>query len=97
MKTLKRVPIRHEFVEQLPRVKEMEEGVIYISEKYQTSGHRCLCGCGTEVIMPLGKNWWTASFDKKGRLTMSPSVGNQQFECRSHYIIVNGGANFVGA
>lgn len=71
-----------------------KESVIYISDKYGVSIHRCLCGCGSKTVMPLGKGHWNYEI-KNEKLTMSPSVGNYQMPCKSHYIITNGVANFV--
>lgn len=33
--------------------------------------------------------------EKNGKISFTPSVGNQQFPCGSHYIITNNIANFV--
>ena len=94
MKTIKRVPVTFERVEFMPAYELFEENVIYISDKFEVSIHRCLCGCGSKTVMPLGKGNWNYSIDND-KLTMSPSVGNYQMPCKSHYIITNGGANFV--
>jgi hypothetical protein len=94
MKTLKQVIIIPVFVEDfLPE--HMEENHIYISEKYKSVLHKCLCGCGETVSTPLTKGMWTLSKDAMGRITLSPSIGNYSQKCQSHYIIQKNKANFV--
>jgi hypothetical protein len=64
---------------------DLGEGVLYISMEYATASHLCACGCGVRVVTPLGPADWVLSFD--GQVTFSPSVGNGQFKCGSHYLI----------
>jgi hypothetical protein len=81
MKTL-----QHKFVELVPDV--LEEGVLYISIEYCSAIHKCVCGCGNEVVTPLSPNDWKLTFDGKS-VSLSPSIGNWNFECKSHYWIIN--------
>jgi hypothetical protein len=80
-------PVRSElepvFVEFVPT--ELDDGLLYVSMEYATASHRCACGCGVRVVTPLGLADWILTFD--GRVTLSPSVGNGQFACGSHYLI----------
>ena len=93
MRTIARVECRPEFVETvIPE--EMLQGVIYISDEYKCSRHLCLCGCGEDTIMPLGPNGWNYTM-KGDKVSFTPSVGNFQFYCKSHYIITDNVANFV--
>lgn len=92
MKTIKKVEVFPVFVELIPD--ELKPGHIYISEKYQCSVHLCLCGCGMQTVLPIGKNGWTLLKTEKG-VSFTPSVGNFKYECKSHYIISNNIANFV--
>ncbi|SOC89899.1 hypothetical protein SAMN05421890_4887 [Ensifer adhaerens] len=69
--------------------KELSDGVLYVSLEYKVAVHRCACGCGSKVTTPLGPTEWSFS-EHNGRPTLSPSVGNWQLPCRSHYIIRNG-------
>jgi hypothetical protein len=71
------------FVEFIPA--HLEEGLLYVSMEYATASHRCPCGCGVRVVTPLGPADWVLTFD--GRVTLSPSIGNGQFACGSHYLI----------
>lgn len=74
----------------------LEPGVLYRSTKYGTASHLCACGCGTEVVTPLGTGGWRISTDARG-VSMFPSIGNWSFPCRSHYFIRNGGIQWAGA
>lgn len=100
MKTLKKVTIEPVFVDGfMPPFSEMEEGKVYISEKYDTSTHRCLCGCGERVVLPLNHNGstfgWNLIKEIDGAISFTPSVGNYQQPCNTHYIITKNVANFV--
>lgn len=80
---MKRTAMEPVFVEYLPR--ELDEGRLYISMEYATASHLCACGCGTRAVTPLGAADWRLLFD--GRVTLTPSIGNGQFACGSHYLI----------
>lgn len=95
MKTIKQVDVAFEKVEFMPDFKDFKDNVIYISDEYKTASHKCMCGCGTEVNMPLTDYWWKYQIDSNDRISMQPSVGNYQIPCKSHYIITKGKANFV--
>ena len=43
--------LKHEFVEFIPD--ELEQGKIYISIRFATASHLCLCGCGNKVVTPI--------------------------------------------
>lgn len=73
-----------EFVDSAPD--EMAESVLYISMQFRTTMHLCACGCGNQVVMPLRPDRWSMLFDGE-TATMTPSVGNGGFPCRSHYWI----------
>jgi hypothetical protein len=60
--------------------------MLYVSAKYQTAIHLCTCGCQMEVVTPLGQGGWSAATDGE-KVTLSPSIGNYQIPCRSHYWI----------
>ena len=81
MKTKK---IKHKFVEFIPEYKE--EGIVYISLDYCVAIHKCACGCGCEVVTPLSPTDWQLLFDGE-TISLSPSIGNWNFPCRSHYWI----------
>ena len=89
MKTL-----RHEFVEYIPS--QLEEGVIYISMEYRLAVHKCVCGCGNKVITPFSPTDWELRFYGE-TISLSPSIGNWNFECRSHYWIIKNQVKFSGS
>lgn len=76
--------LRHEFVEYMPE--EIKEGILYISIPFGTMIHKCGCGCGEDVVTPLGPTEWKFTYDGK-TISVHPSVGNWSFPCRSHYWI----------
>jgi len=76
--------LAHRFVEFIPEV--IEEGVLYVSMEHATAIHRCCCGCGKEVVTPLGPTDWTLIYDGAA-ITLHPSIGNWGFACQSHYWI----------
>src|SRR5262245_22120649 len=69
--------------------KMLEPGILYVSEEYGAAAHLCACGCGAKVRTPLGPEQWRL-YETKNGPTLSPSVGNWQQECRSHYMIIRG-------
>jgi hypothetical protein len=93
MKTLKKVEITPVYVEFMPEV--LEEGKLYISEKYGCAQHLCLCGCGIKTHTPLGDGGWQLIKHDNGKISLTPSISNYQFECKSHYILTKNVANFV--
>lgn len=81
MKTLKQVEIIPVFLDgyMIP-FEEMKDNHIYISEEFQTSTHRCLCGCGTKTVLPLNHNGsnfgWNLTKEKDGTISFTPSILN---------------------
>lgn len=86
--------IRAEFVEFVPDL--LDDGVLYISERYKTASHKCCCACGEEVVIPLGPADWSVRIDG-GKVSMHPSIGNWRFRCRSHYVIWRDQVVWAGA
>lgn len=76
------ITLRHQFVEHIPS--ELEDGTVYVSILFATAAHKCCCGCDGLVITPLTPTDWTLIFDGE-TISLSPSIGNWSFECRSHY------------
>lgn len=72
------------FVDQIPD--DLEDGVLYVCLRFTTVIHRCCCGCSNEVVTPLSKTDWQLTFDGES-ISLTPSIGNWSFPCRSHYWI----------
>lgn len=99
MKTLFKVTIEPVYVKFIPEI--LEPNKIYISEEYGATAHNCLCGCGNKTFLPIdniinGVDYgWQLIKDDDGKISFTPSVGNFQLPCKSHYIITKNVANFV--
>lgn len=81
---MKQSSIVPRFVEFIPT--HLEDGVLYISQEYKTAIHKCCCGCGQEVVTPLSAAQWQVTVTKD-KVSLNPSIGNWNFECKSHYWI----------
>lgn len=79
--------LAHRFVTSVPDV--LDPGVLYVSVDYDTTIHLCACGCGSQVVLPLHPSAWRVTYDGE-TVSMTPSVGNWSFPCRSHYWIEHG-------
>lgn len=75
--------IEHKFVDRIP--KDIPEGVLYISIEFETAIHKCVCGCGREIVTPIAPTGWKLIFDGEA-VSLHPSIGNWSF-CKSHYWI----------
>lgn len=76
--------IRHQFLEFIPE--KLEPGTLYISIEYGASTHLCCCGCGYEVSNPITPTDWNFTYNGAS-VSLSPSIGNSSFPCKSHYWI----------
>lgn len=81
---MRRTSIDHEFAEFIPP--ELKDGVLYISIPYATAVHKCACGCGNKVVTPISPVDWQLLYDGES-VSLTPSIGNWEFPCRSHYWI----------
>jgi len=79
--------IKLQRVEYMP--KQLEPGILYVSEKFGAVAHLCACGCGAKIRTPLGATEW-AFAEKSSGPSLWPSIGNWQQSCKSHYIIDSG-------
>ena len=79
-----RTSLTFKFAEFIPPI--LDEGVLYITVEYKTAVHLCICGCGNKVITPITPTDWELTYNGKS-VSLSPSIGNWNFECRSHYWI----------
>ncbi len=78
--------ITYKFVKHIPEI--LDDKTIYISIDFCTIAHKCLCGCGNEVITPLSPTDWKLTFDGDS-ISLHPSIGNWSFKCKSHYWIID--------
>jgi hypothetical protein len=76
--------LEYKFVESIPL--KLEEGKLYITIEYKTAVHLCACGCGNKVITPITPKFWELTYDGRS-ISLFPSIGNWNFDCRSHYWI----------
>lgn len=90
----KNLSIEHEFVDFIPR--DLEERKLYISIEFGTASHKCLCGCGAEVVTPISPVGWQMTYDGE-TVSLSPSVGSWSLPCKSHYIIKRDKVIWAGA
>jgi hypothetical protein len=94
----RKVPVTLVWVDTMPDYNTMEDGVVYISEKYHTSTHRCLCGCGSKTVLPInerpGRDFgWDLAKHPNGKVSFTPSIGN--YPCKAHYHITENVGVFV--
>jgi hypothetical protein len=78
--------MKHKFVEYIPS--EIEDNILYISIEYDVAKHKCACGCGTDIVTTLSPARWKLTYDGE-TVSLSPSIGNWNHECKSHYFIRN--------
>jgi hypothetical protein len=76
--------VTFEFVDYIPE--QLEEGVVYIAPEFGAVIHLCCEGCGERVSTPLHPEQWTLTFDGQ-TISLSPSIGNWDLSCKSHYFI----------
>lgn len=81
-------------VHYVPKV--LEAGILYLSEEFEVAAHLCACGCQNKVVTPLGPAEWTFTDATQGP-SLTPSIGNWQLTCRSHYVIESGRVRWASA
>lgn len=74
------------YVQYIPPADSIKAGELYISLEFQTTVHKCCCGCGLEVVTPLNHAQWKIS-NRNGKVSIYPSIGNWSYPCQSHYFI----------
>ena len=78
------------FCDIIPEYVDMEEGIIYLSKRYEICSHLCPCGCKKGVPIPFHEKPvevnWQLTYDDKDVITLSPSIGHRS-GCMSHYYI----------
>jgi hypothetical protein len=79
----------------MPEDKDMEYGIIYVSLEFELAIHLCACGwCRQQTVTPLNisgrDTGWGYSISSDNLVTLSPSIGNFNMPCRSHYYLREG-------
>jgi len=90
---VRRSSVDARFVEFIPEV--LEEGILYVSQKYSVASHNCCCGCGKEVVTPLSPTDWQIKREDS-IVSLHPSIGNWSFPCRSHYFLKRNRVEWAG-
>ena len=77
------------FCDEIPA--QLENGKLYISEKFKISIHLCACGCFEKSVTPFGGEGRWALSNNNGEVTLDPSIGNFRGEnpYHAHYFIRN--------
>ena len=92
---MKLLEYKTKFVATPPKHSELEDGVLYVLPHCNCAIHKCMCGCKDVVVLAIDENngkepyfWgWTYT---DGNVSITPSVGNFQFPCKSHYFLQHG-------
>lgn len=73
---------------------QLDQDVIYISNKFETAVHLCLCGCENESVTPfrIESNGWDLIEDNN-KISLTPSILNTNCPNKYHYIITKNIAN----
>lgn len=80
---------KHFITDAIPEKEKMEQGVLYISLKYNICIHLCPCGCKNEVALPISPNNWQIIYTGVN-VSLTPSIGSFDLKCKSHYFLVDG-------
>jgi hypothetical protein len=93
---MKITKLEPKFSTYIPNYEDMVDGELYISITFLSASHRCACGCGLETVTPLiDKDGWDISYSPEKGVSLSPSIGNFQYPCKSHYFIKNNQIEWV--
>jgi hypothetical protein len=67
---------------------DARQGILYWSREFKMCAHRCACGCGDVIQLPVDELNYRITEGPRG-VTLRPSVGNWNI-CDAHYFITNG-------
>ena len=85
--------MRYELVEIERFPADVQPGILYWSREFKMCAHRCACGCGDVIQLPVDKlNYCISS--NRGGVTLRPSVGNWNI-CDAHYYITGGAVEWL--
>jgi hypothetical protein len=87
MRVTELVQQNHTTIELEPE--QFQEGILYVSKRYEVAIHLCACGCKAKTVTPINeKTGWKFSEGPNGP-TLSPSIYNNQ-TCGAHYFLTDG-------
>ncbi len=75
-----------QFVVRIPE--HIADRTLYICLECNITIHKCACGCGEEIALPLDPKQWKLIYDGQ-TVSLTPSIGNWSYKCKSHYFITN--------
>lgn len=65
------------YVDTLPHKKDMEDGIVYVSEKTWQASHLRPFGEEDEIITPLIRGGWSFYVDDNDAITLSPAITSE--------------------
>jgi hypothetical protein len=80
-------------VERIPR--QLDEGVVYHSEKFELGALLCACGCGHRVDLLVPDSHRITS--NNGFANIHPSISVLDAACKSHYCVTAGGVLWLAS
>lgn len=85
--------MRFEIVEVERFPADIKPGALYWSREFKMCAHRCACGCGDVIQLPVDDLNFRIIEDNNG-VTLRPSVGNWNI-CDAHYYITGGDVEWL--
>lgn len=85
--------MKYELVEVERFPSNVEPGVLYWSREFKMCAHRCACGCGDVIQLPIDDLNYRIIEGSRG-VTLRPSVGNWNI-CDAHYYITAGDVEWM--
>ena len=73
--------------------KEYQSGILYWSKEFEMSAHKCACGCGDVIQIPVDAQNFRIT-GTSSNPTVRPSIGNWGV-CDSHYYITAGNVEWL--
>lgn len=78
-------------VERFPA--DVRPSILYWSREFKMCAHRCACGCGDVIQLPVDDLNYRISIGSAG-VSLHPSIGNWGV-CDAHYYISDGGVEWM--
>lgn len=84
---------RYVAVERIPD--QLSAGIVYHNEDFELAALLCACGCGHRVTLLVPDSHQISS--ERGLVTIRPSIGVCDADCKSHYYITAGEVEWLPA